>query len=646
MSKKRPGENPSKEELQERQERQEFDQLYNIIDKEIEDYQGLNTTILMRKLEELKALKNHPGFTIDTGIRKTARLINKKLLEINARIADIIVEASNRAEASQAESMEQDDVAASLSPAEVIPDKYFKPNTELMKKCKRLIDDEFPPPEDNHFNPHFNPEKVYTEYLLSFKEKRIFTLTSYENEHVYDPANLACSGQTFIPDRTYDVGRYNDVETVTPANFHRKYYDQGDFDTKNLIRAINYRNIIENLPGSKIHLLISSYTYDPDPDDLQSQAEDDFYTIFTVYGIVKRMTAFFATGVIAPDMRYLRAFKSWVETGDDMGEPIITHLLLKRIGVMTELLWYILLMWPIKIFKSQELTVPANVKLYAGIGTSTRDANYQVFIASLFTDQVRHQYRQGVNCFHGYENPIYPDYIHDIHDITSRDFVSTAYSFDAATRFCKVGECQNREYCMLEFILTEGKTLPFIGSSANEAEVLLKPGNIYRFVKRYKVKYIREIHTGNEAMLIYIYQFLLIDDTNPFLPVVPLPLPPSPEKVSVLDVASEYAVPGPVVAPVLVPFDFSNHDHWSRYVNWFKYVFAQMAGIPPSDEQTQELLADFAAAAAASQQMKIAGSKTKTNKRRRQFKTKRRRTKRRRTKRRRSYRRKTNKRRI
>ena len=54
-NKKRSGIFQSKAELQAKEA--DFEQLYSKIDQEIEAYQGLNTTFLIVKLEELNALK-------------------------------------------------------------------------------------------------------------------------------------------------------------------------------------------------------------------------------------------------------------------------------------------------------------------------------------------------------------------------------------------------------------------------------------------------------------------------------------------------------------------------------------------------------------------------------------------------------------
>ena len=186
---------------------------------------------------------------------------------------------------------------------------------------------------------------------------------------------------------------------------------------------------------------------------------------------------------------------------------------------------------------------------------------------------------------------------------------------------------------MLEFILIEGQTLPFIGSSANEAEVLLKPGNKYRCVKRYKVKYIREIHTGTEPMLIYIYQFLLTNDTNPFLTGMADSVPDVP--------AAGPDVPDVVPVPARPRFDYNDHKYWSHYVNEFKDMFARMAGIPESHDLTQGVTGDF-------ELLEPEGGSKRRTKKRRQYKTKRRqyKSKRRRTNKRRRRQCKTKRRRI
>jgi hypothetical protein len=144
---------------------------------------------------------------------------------------------------------------------------------------------------------------------------------------------------------------------------------------------------------------------------------------------------------------------------------------------------------------------------------------------------------------------------------------------------------------MLEFILEPGKTLPFIGASANEAEVLLKPGNIYRFIKRYKVQYTRQGFTGSQDMLIYVYQFLLMNDEN-------ISLPRTDEA-----------------------FDFSSHPDWSVGINAFKDAFSDLAGVARVNTATHDI---------SSLSQNSGGSKYKTKKRK-QCKSKRRSNKKRRT---------------
>jgi hypothetical protein len=614
----------TKEKEEEEEATEDIKQSLFEIHKEIEAYDddGSNATFLIDKLNELEALKQHPGFKdiFNSSIRKTGRLIRLKLLKNAVKNADIIVaEAEAEAEAGQE------------SPIDTLFQP--EPNTPLMEKCKTIIDGEIANSLDPDADP--NPEQVYQDYLFSFKNSRIFTLKSYENEDI-NPACSSSTSHTFIQDGIYDVGNYVNAKNGPDVIFHRKYYDLNDYDTQNLLIAINYRNTIQRIyPDSKINKLISSYTYDPDADDLQSQAQDNLFSVLTVYGIVKRMTVFFATGVIDPNMRFLEAFKIWVDDADDMADPRITHLLLKRIGVMTELLWHVLRMWPIELLsiaeaEAENFKCPYNVKLYAGIGTSSKDANYQVFIAGLFSEASLH--------LHAPQNPqnTQPQPEPEQNKaIISRDFVSTAYSFDAAARFCKAGNCPSNQYCMLEFILKSGQALPFIGSSANEAEVLLKPGNIYRFIKRYKVRYVRESFTGPQEMLIDMYQFLLTNDTNSELHVVPLPDPdPDPDPYAVSDAMS-----------VSVPFNYSNHADWSARVNHFINEFSALAGIPSEHTSTQDVSSQSFGGFKKGRQRKTKGRRTNRRKtKRRKGRTNRRRQMK--TKKKRSYRRKTNKRRI
>ena len=545
------------------------------IHQEIEAYKYRpNDNFLIDKLKELNALKTAVvrmfglNSKYNSSIRRTGRLIRLKLLK---NVDDIISAATPPGQASPIEQL--------FDPNP----QLVGPNTALLDRYKANINAEFA-----SFSQDARPidaHQVYNEYLNIFNGSRIFTLKS----------------ETFTQDQEYQIG-----SSEAPNMQNIKYYGEGDYDTQCLLEAIIYRiKINTNFSNSKINKLISSYTYDPDADDLQNQAQDDLFTIFTVYGIVKRMTVFIATGYLDPNMRYLKEFKDWVDEEDEKSDPGITQLLLKRIGIMTELLWYVLLNWPIKLSPGLANNPSYNVKLYAGIGTSLSDANYGGFIGKIFLDERPHA---SGSCFHDVPNSENPQYPNKLEPIVSRDFVSTAYSFDAAAKFCKKNDCTN--YCMLEFILEPGQTLPFIGASANEAEVLLKPGNIYRFIKRYKVTYTRQGFVRPEDMLIFVYQFRLINDTNSSLDVVPLP-DPDPYAVS-------EAMPGPA------SFDFSSHPDWSVRINAFIDAFSGLAGVPSAVTPTQ--------AVSSLSLPGLGGSKSKSKtKRRKHYKTKRRSNKKRRT---------------
>ena len=73
---------------------------------------------------------------------------------------------------------------------------------------------------------------------------------------------------------------------------------------------------------------------------------------------------------------------------------------------------------------------------------------------------------------------------------------------------------------MLEIILGPGIQLSLIAESANEAEILLKMGNVYIFKKRYHLIYIRSRPgiEGDRPMNITVYQFELIDSSNTIVP--------------------------------------------------------------------------------------------------------------------------------
>jgi hypothetical protein len=460
-------------------------------------------SIKLNKLNALEKEMQRTGIDIDTSDiiqlkHNITVLITEKQLKSTKNIVDDIVKKTIET------TLQGEDVGPEIVKQTI--EKEYTPNTPLIDACKRIIDAEFtaigpPPPPPG--NLPAAPDDPYQSYLNTFDGFRIFTLRS----------------ETFGQDAIYNIGAYDSNVPDPQYDQYKKYYNRGDFDTQCLLLAIIFRIMIDNMfHDSEINLLTSSYTHDPDPDDLYDSAENNIFNIFTVYGIVKRITAFIKSGNLDASMRYLRALKEWISEEDPRGEnPEISQLLLKRIGIMTELLWYVLSRWPVVILPPvQGMVRPYNVKLYAGIGTQTSDANYEIFVAGLFNNIAQHTPPE---CFHNQQAPQYPQG----QEIISRDFVSTAYSFDAAAKFCKILGCGQQGvtniFCMLEFILEPGKQLPFIGSSANEAEVLLKPGNIYQFIKRYKVQYVRLSRGSDEPMIIYIYQFLLVNDQNTMLPL-------------------------------------------------------------------------------------------------------------------------------
>lgn len=496
------------------------------------------------------------------------------------------------------------------------------------------------PPVPPQFPNHPDPRPVYDNYLNNFNGHDIFTLKS----------------DRFQPDQLCDIGRWNDPKELN-RDF-KKYYEPNDFDTKCLLVAILYRILLQgNFSAEVIYETVSSYTDDPDPDDLYDIAEDDIFRVFTVYGIVKRITAFIETGQIDKSMKYLTALKEWIKDEESRAnDPEISQNLLKRIGTMVELLWYILYTWPVKIpdptqrpqeqkkgRKKQTVIEENNVKLYAGIGTSSKDANYDVFVQRLFDDHVAdirlpldmqttigrepedpaaeilinedavpqpvESHKPIYECFHDRDSPPLPQ--RPGQQIISRDFVSTAYSFDAAAKFCKGLGCGN--LCMLEFILPPGATLPFVGSSANEAEVLLKPGNVYQFIKRYKVQYTRLNRRGDdETVIIFVYQFLLINQNNTILP---RKMPTSVRFTSSQD-----------------RLDLSKHKDWSETINLFIKVFGKIAGLQSSLLSKRQLTLPSSKAGSKAKSKSHRKSNRKTKRKRTQ--SKRRRTKRRNNKRR------------
>ena len=600
LKKEKEKEEKKKEEKKKEKEKQILRAL-RVLETEIEQYSNyanLNDPFLTKKLKELEALKKKIsiqfGNKYNSNLRKIGRLITRKQLE-KLNVIDNIIDPPLHPDPNL--DQDQDQMAVDEMAA---VEKAYIPNTPLIDARKRIIDAEFtgfgspPPPPPPPGNLPAAPDDPYQGYLNTFDGHRIFTLRS----------------ETFVQDTMYNIGAYN-----SGPNPYKKYYDRGDFDTECLLLAIIFRILIDiQFHDSEINKLISSYTHDPDPDDLYDEAENDIFGIFTVYGIVKRITAFIKSGNLDASMRYLRALKEWISEEDPRGEnPGISQLLLKRIGIMTELLWYVLSIWPVVIPDPQESMVePYNVKLYAGIGTQTSDANYEIFVAGLFNNIAEHT---PPRCFHNEPDP--PQYP-QLQQIISRDFVSTAYSFDAAAKFCKILGCGQQGvtniFCMLEFILEPGKQLPFIGSSANEAEVLLKPGNIYRFIKRYKVQYVRLSRGNDEPMIIYIYQFLLVDDQNTRLygPQVNYDQIVSRKKRSADEIKKS-------------DFNFNNHPDWSITINAFIDEFSRSAKTPLKITSTQEVVDEFGGSKKTRQtkrrrqtnkKLRMKRQKRKTNKRR------------------------------
>ncbi len=66
------------------------------------------------------------------------------------------------------------------------------------------------------------------------------------------------------------------------------------------------------------------------------------------------------------------------------------------------------------------------------------------------------------------------------------------------------GDCNK---CMIEILMPAGSKLTYIGESTNEAEILFKPGDKFRYIRRYNV-------TIDRGELITVYQYRLIDDNN------------------------------------------------------------------------------------------------------------------------------------
>ena len=306
------------------------------------------------------------------------------------------------------------------------------------------------------------------------------------------------------------------------------YYldDENNQVTQCLKKAVEFRLLLKSLKPENpiVNRLISAYTADQDWDDVVNEFDmRDIGNTTVIYGFVKEMMQFLVTGKIYEASILFQTYKDLIESildDDDDSQSAKTakiddltkkiENLLRRVGLMTEVLWNVLNMWPFRVPSDGP-----SIKLYVGIGIDNTDPNYYNFVGNLFNSQ---QVDNDVNNFIHRNQSVAsprPDIL-----ITSSHFVSSSYSFDAAARFCKNRhqgvnriDINTTIRCMLEIIVPPGFALPLIANSSNEAEVLLKPGNVYRFVNRYPKIYDRKY--------IYIYQFVLINDTNPYIPITP-----------------------------------------------------------------------------------------------------------------------------
>jgi hypothetical protein len=280
------------------------------------------------------------------------------------------------------------------------------------------------------------------------------------------------------------------VDLRTPSDKKRQFV-RGQFDTECLLFVIIFFNILQNMDIDHplVKTLTDAYKADNDDDDLMQM---DLFDINVPYNILKPLCYFILNGTV-DNRGIIASLIDWIKEDDqDLGNIKKLEEILRRIGLKTECLNLTLANWPFIIPRDIPGTRgPKDIKVYSGIGTTPEDANFLNFVYPL--TGALHQ-------------PIIGSFT-----------LSTAYGFDQAARFCK---SYNKNFCMLEIILGPGIQLSLIAESANEAEILLKMGNIYIFKKMYYLIYIRSRPgiEGNEPMHIAVYQFELVDSSNSLVP--------------------------------------------------------------------------------------------------------------------------------
>jgi hypothetical protein len=275
-----------------------------------------------------------------------------------------------------------------------------------------------------------------------------------------------------------------------------------------LDRAVKFKQFLSsNGMYNNILKLIEGYREEIDADDLMRRASENRYSASLPYGIIKwMMTTTNVTNV--GNMRLVRKIQECIECRDDPDcdedekadcdiylSVIENGSLLKRIQILAERLWNVLYYWPIRV--PHGLVIQA----YVGIGNKPRNANFMQFVVPALENEERVLAGECHNV--GRDTPSVT--------ITSNVFVSSSYSFQAACKFMYQlysGEDEdvcNR--CMIEILMPADSKLTYIGESTNEAEILFKPGDVFRYIRRYDVT----IHAGE---VITVYQYQLINDNN------------------------------------------------------------------------------------------------------------------------------------
>ena len=286
---------------------------------------------------------------------------------------------------------------------------------------------------------------------------------------------------------------------ITPRA--KVFFRRNQFATECLINAIIFFETLKTtvFPHPVTNPALTSYKNDDDPDDTISMAKRNLFDIRVPYGLLKSLCFFILTGKVN-NRGIIASLIEWIKDGDEDLGTVVNILTLedicRRIGLQAEILCLSLSMWAFIIPRDIPGTFgPKNIKVYSGIGTSIEDANFLNFVAPLTVPG--------------------PPIIGQ--PIISSFMLSTAFGFDQAANFCKSDDTY---FNMLEIILGPGIQLSLIAESANEAEILLKMGNVYIFKKSYKLIYQRSRPgiEGEGVMNITVYQFELVNSSNTEVP--------------------------------------------------------------------------------------------------------------------------------